>query len=309
VAWIRIDDQYDEHPKFAKAGPLGIALWLGGLAYCNRNLTDGFIPWSTARSLVTWQYLDPESNGDGRKVWTVGVTCGGTGSEVQCDQVIKLLVGAGLWEERDCGYYVHDYPIYQPLKAQVLAEREATRKRVSLFRRNAVTPSVTPTVSNSVSTLAPVPVPVPKEEEEVISASSSLSTLSINHPLLISPSNQPPDLPKGEMSALEAFHELLLGPTRRGLKRPPSDDLPKGEMSALEAFHELFWTDYPRKVAKRDALDAWKALKLKDTDQEALEAIMAGLQRSKRSWKGREKDKIPYPATWLNGRRWLDEEE
>ena len=44
MPWVRIDDGYADHPKMAAVGPLGQALWLAGLAYCNRYLTDGFIP-------------------------------------------------------------------------------------------------------------------------------------------------------------------------------------------------------------------------------------------------------------------------
>ena len=28
MPWIKVDDHFDEHPKIAKCGPLGIAMWL-----------------------------------------------------------------------------------------------------------------------------------------------------------------------------------------------------------------------------------------------------------------------------------------
>ena len=72
MAWVKIDDHFDEHPKIAQAGPLAVAVWLAGLAYCNRNLTDGFIPWSKAQGLVSWQFLGAESDDPrGRKRYTV----------------------------------------------------------------------------------------------------------------------------------------------------------------------------------------------------------------------------------------------
>lgn len=85
--------------------------------------------------------------------------------------------------------------------------------------------------------------------------------------------------------------------------KPPTD----GEITALEAFSEVFWPVYPRKIAKAEALKAWKSLKLKDSDQTTLDAIMVGLDGYIRTeWRLDEPQYIPYPATWLRGRRWED---
>src|SRR3990170_7480618 len=113
MPWIRVDDHYDEHPKFARAGPLGMAMWLAGLAYCNRNLTDGFIPWTIARTLMSWDYLDATGPTH------IYVDSG----NVTCEYVTGLLLDVGLWDEVDGGYRVHDYVDFQPTKAQVRAER------------------------------------------------------------------------------------------------------------------------------------------------------------------------------------------
>jgi hypothetical protein len=68
-----------------------------------------------------------------------------------------------------------------------------------------------------------------------------------------------------------------------------------------------FWQSYPRKVAKPQAIKAWKALKLNTS---AVGALMAGLQRAKQSdqWQRDDGKFIPYPASYLNGRRWEDEQ-
>ena len=108
MVWIKIDDHYDEHPKHAEVGPLGQALWLAGLAYCNRNLTDGFIPWTTARTLLHWEFMGvPEEDGR-RKLYRISISCGMVGDNVTCEFVIRLLINAGLWDENDKGYWVHD---------------------------------------------------------------------------------------------------------------------------------------------------------------------------------------------------------
>lgn len=120
MSWVRIDDHFDEHPKFAAAGPIGMALWLAGLAYANRNLTDGFIPWAAARNLVSWSFLGPD-DGAGRKIYRLSVSSGMVGNDVDDDFAITLLLDCGLWEERDDGYEIHDYAQYQPTKSAIEA--------------------------------------------------------------------------------------------------------------------------------------------------------------------------------------------
>jgi hypothetical protein len=69
-----------------------------------------------------------------------------------------------------------------------------------------------------------------------------------------------------------------------------------------------FWTAYPKKVAKPEAMKAWiKAA----PDAELAEQIMAGLARAKQSkdWTKDDGQYIPHPTTWLNQRRWEDEVE
>lgn len=71
-------------------------------------------------------------------------------------------------------------------------------------------------------------------------------------------------------------------------------------------YFNSFWSIYPRKVAKVDAEKA--ATKIK-SDQWAI--IMEAIQKHIKYWKqhGTQKIHIPYPASWLNGKRWLDEIE
>ena len=69
---------------------------------------------------------------------------------------------------------------------------------------------------------------------------------------------------------------------------------------------DLFYQNYPKKVAKQAALKSWQKLK---PDDDLMAQIMRGLERWKQStdWLKDNGQYIPYPATWLNGRRWEDE--
>lgn len=74
----------------------------------------------------------------------------------------------------------------------------------------------------------------------------------------------------------------------------------------LEAGFLEFWEAYPKKQAKQAACKAWKRLRL---GEELKAAIMTALEQHKASpqWTKDGGAYIPYPATWLNGRRWEDE--
>lgn len=132
MAWVRLDDSFTEHPKVMAAGPLALAMQVAGLCYCNRNLTDGFIPWGIARTLLSWEVLGPD-----RRQYRISVTCGAHGEDVDSEYVIKQLVDAGMWEEVDGGYRVHDYLQYQPSRAKVMAERAAAQERMARKRKEA----------------------------------------------------------------------------------------------------------------------------------------------------------------------------
>ena len=69
---------------------------------------------------------------------------------------------------------------------------------------------------------------------------------------------------------------------------------------------DSFWKIYPKKKAKEAAKKAW--VKIKPSD-ELVKTIIADVEAKSRSqdWKKEKGKYIPYPATYLNGKRWEDE--
>ena len=67
-----------------------------------------------------------------------------------------------------------------------------------------------------------------------------------------------------------------------------------------------FWKLYPKKVGKAQAEKAWKKLKV---DEALFDTMKKAIECQKRSKQWMDKQYIPYPSTWLNGRRWEDELE
>jgi hypothetical protein len=147
MPWVKLDDHFDEHPKLAQAGPLGLALWVAGLAYCNRNLTDGFIPHRVAHAMLSWE--------------GIGIYSGTTGEDVTGEMVAGMLVTAGLWEREGSDYRVHDYLEFQPSRTQVTEARAKARLRMSFTRSSREVHA-----NNRRSSDAPVPVPVPLKDKE-----------------------------------------------------------------------------------------------------------------------------------------------
>lgn len=67
-----------------------------------------------------------------------------------------------------------------------------------------------------------------------------------------------------------------------------------------------FWQAYPRKKSKGDAMKAWDKL---HPDQSLQDRIFDAIERAKisKDWRKENGQFIPYPASWLNKKRWEDE--
>lgn len=90
MSWFKLDDRFFDNPKIAVLSKDAKLAYLEAGTYCARELTDGFIPGPTAKRFA------------GRS--------------------LKELV-PGLWEPVKDGYRVHDFLVYNPTRAQVLASK------------------------------------------------------------------------------------------------------------------------------------------------------------------------------------------
>lgn len=88
----------------------------------------------------------------------------------------------------------------------------------------------------------------------------------------------------------------------------PKGDKPevKPEKDSFSESFDDFWKAYPKKVSKTSALKAWNKLK---PDDNLVREILTALENQKQSsqWQKDNGDFIPYPAKWLNERRWEDD--
>ena len=93
---------------------------------------------------------------------------------------------------------------------------------------------------------------------------------------------------------------------RRGEGEKVVKTRPRGraESIPMDGF-DAWWTLYPRKAAKPKAASAWRTAMAKPGTTP--DTVTAGLRKHLHAWRGKPKEFIPYPATWLNQERWSDE--
>lgn len=79
----------------------------------------------------------------------------------------------------------------------------------------------------------------------------------------------------------------------------------KPESRAFDAEFAEWWRHVPRKVGRGNAERAYRAAQKHATPGD----LLAGIQRFAEQVRGTDPQYIAHPATWLNGKRWLDEPE
>jgi hypothetical protein len=105
--WIKLHDNLWENPKIIAAGEDAALLYVQGLSYCSRNLTDGRILTAALRNLT---------------------------AKKEARTLARVLVREGLWIETANGWEVHDYLQHQRSREQVEREREKARIRAAASR-------------------------------------------------------------------------------------------------------------------------------------------------------------------------------
>lgn len=108
----------------------------------------------------------------------------------------------------------------------------------------------------------------------------------------------------GTMSSLDKDKDkdIPLTPKRGTSKRRPRGVTLSPDQE--EKFNR-FYSAYPKKVAKQEAIKAWMNI---SPENGLYEKIITALevQKESRDWIRDDGQYIPNPATWLNGKRWDD---
>lgn len=106
MGWVRLDDNFADHPKVIALSDTAFRLYITGLCYSNRQLTDGFIPYGMVN---TWVGHDPMKPSD-------------------------ELEDQNLWSRTDKGFVIRSYNEYQPSREDVTRKRESGKERLRKHR-------------------------------------------------------------------------------------------------------------------------------------------------------------------------------
>jgi hypothetical protein len=90
--------------------------------------------------------------------------------------------------------------------------------------------------------------------------------------------------------------------TPKRVNRKAQNELVTIYTETTRDYFNEFWQAYPKKVAKESALKAWNQINI---DEATVDKILKAIKDQDIA--SQEQQFIPYPATWLNNRRWEDE--
>lgn len=157
--WVKLDDRIADHPKFFDAGRhLGrhgiaraFAVYVAGLAYANKHLTDGFLSESAVKAFKIDR--NPAEIGH-----------------------VLSFADVGLWEAVPGGWRIHDYHDHNP-KSQEVKEKQAAdrqRKREERARKGGPRPNgllaESAALARARSRPDPDPVPVQGQDHAALRA-------------------------------------------------------------------------------------------------------------------------------------------
>jgi hypothetical protein len=135
MPWVAVSDDASDNAHVVRAGPLAELLWRRSLEYCNRNLTDGFLPRAKLGAISPDWHRVFEEIPDGRLV--------STPEPVDLAVLVDRLLREGLWARTENGYEVRDvrgqdlvpYLDHQPSAREVKRERRRAREQRSVAGR------------------------------------------------------------------------------------------------------------------------------------------------------------------------------
>jgi hypothetical protein len=103
VSWVKLDDQWCDHPKFVSLPDLAQLLWVKALTYACRYRTKGLVPAGALAKMLSIR---------------------------NTKQLEAKLVSAGLWiGDGQGGYTIHDFAKYQLVSDKTSEARSAAGKK------------------------------------------------------------------------------------------------------------------------------------------------------------------------------------
>lgn len=113
MGWVRLDDNFADHPKVIGLSDKAFRLFIMGLCYANRHLTDGLITYQIVNAWVGDDPFKPSAE----------------------------LEDQNLWVRMDKGFMIRSYTEYQPSREKVNKKRNDANERLRKFRSSLQVPA------------------------------------------------------------------------------------------------------------------------------------------------------------------------
>lgn len=124
MAWLRLSDNYVDHPKFFALSDGAFRLWHESMAYCRRHQTDGLFSFAVMRAFRSF-----------------------TKSRE------KQLAESGLWDLVPAmGYRIHDYLDWNPSRDEENERRAVSKAAMRAMRERRQAKGIPPPCAPPVST-------------------------------------------------------------------------------------------------------------------------------------------------------------
>lgn len=272
--FVQLVATFPEDPKVRRLARFGRDarairdLFVQMTLYCKRTLSDGFVPEDELGVLV---YPDPAR---------LGV------------RDANRLVEVGLCERVEGGYLLPGFLKRNPSRDQIDSDADEKRRKALLgnHRRWHI----------ARETVAPG---CPFCEEERSGDESSHDRSSDPNP--IPTRSQPDRVPESGANPHRQSQRQSHSDDRRSDRDAGETNSPGPASKAdLDQGFEEFWSVYPRRVAKGQAVKAWRAAIRRKIDPQH---VIAAAKLYGESVRGKDPQYVAHPATWLNGQRYDDE--
>lgn len=125
-----------------------------------------------------------------------------------------------------------------------------------------------------------------------------------NHNTTVDTTVLPPNIPSGN----EIINEYIYSIDNDNLYNieDVQTDVQNVQKDVQNAQFDEFWCAYPKKMNKERARCAFVRIK---PSEQLFAQMLEALRKHKQSKQWQDAQYIPYPSTWLNGKRWEDELE
>lgn len=151
MGWVRLDDNFADHPKIIALSDTAFRLFITGLCYSNRQLTDGLIPYQIVNAWVGDNPLKPSDE----------------------------LEDQNLWERVGKGFMIRSYTEYQPTKEKVTKKRDEARDRLNKYRESKRNANETSFNDVSDTDLIHIPQPNPTHTQPNIKENNYLPEIPL----------------------------------------------------------------------------------------------------------------------------------